>query len=311
MPEKTSAPGKIILLGEHAVVYGIPAVAVPLSTLRVTVSWQKLESGDFQIIARDLKNQDITLTPNLDNEQNPLTRIVSSVLAYYNQKLPSVRFEITSDLPIASGLGSGAAVSTALGRAVANSIGEDIPNAILNEMVYNVEKIHHGTPSGIDNTVIVYEQSIKYKKDEPIESLRVHTPFTVLVADTGVTALTHQAVGDVRKLYQANQQRIQSIFNEIDSIVVTAIDYIGRGQIKELGKLMYQNHKLLQKLTVSSPKLDHLVEVALSEGALGAKLSGGGRGGNMIALVEEDMIDTVGNALSSAGATRVFHTDIK
>lgn len=311
MSNQTSAPGKVILLGEHAVVYGIPAIAVPLSTLRVNVTWTKVDGNNFQILANDLKNKDIEVKSEVNNPDHPLTRIVLAVLDHYNAPPPSFCFEIKSDIPIASGLGSGAAVSTALGRAVARSIGLDIPNEILNQFVYDIEKIHHGTPSGIDNTVIVYEEAIKYVKDISIEPLKLHTPFTLLIADTGVTALTHESVGDVRRLYETDRDKIQGIFDKIQTIVKLAVDSIEHGKLEKLGQLMTSNHKLLQQLTVSSPQLDKLVDVAINAGSLGAKLSGGGRGGNMITLVHESKRDIIRDKLLQAGAVRVIQANVQ
>jgi len=311
MSNSTSAPGKIILFGEHAVVYGIPAIAIPLSSLRVYVDWMQTKDGKIEIIAHDINNKYKFLKPDLSDSDNPLTRIISAILTHFSCPTPSARFEIRSELPIASGLGSGAAVSTAIGRAVAQSIGYTISNDVLNNFVFEVEKIHHGTPSGIDNTVIVYERAIEYQKDKPIKPLIVHTPFVVLIADTGISALTHEAVGDVRKLYEADRQKTQKIFGSIQSIVTSSIESIKSGNYRQLGQLMTQNHHYLQQLTVSSSELDTLVNVAIENGALGAKLSGGGRGGNMIALVNQSDAENIQNKLLDAGALRVFKTTVR
>lgn len=311
MPNITSAPGKIILFGEHAVVYGIPAIAVPLLDLRVTVNWTQTNDNTLVIIGKDHNHKQILVDFDMDDLQNPLTSVISQVLKHYNAPTPSASIEIQSDIPIASGLGSGAAVSTALGRAIASISKHNIPTDVLNRIVFETEKIHHGTPSGIDNTVIVYEQAIKFIKHRPIEALTIRKPFSLIVADTGIPAPTHESVGDVRALYEADQQRIQGIFDVIGTIVHSAIDCIARGDIPQLGALMTQNHECLQELTVSSKELDALVHVALDQGALGAKLSGGGRGGNMIALVQNDMIEHITQHLIEAGATRVFSTLVK
>jgi mevalonate kinase len=311
MPNITSAPGKIILFGEHAVVYGIPAIAVPLLDLRVTVNWTPTDNNTLTVIGKDHNHKQVSIDFDMDDLQHPLTSVIRQVLHHYNAPTPSASIEIQSDIPIASGLGSGAAVSTALGRAIANISNYDIPADVLNHIVFETEKIHHGTPSGIDNTVIVYEQAIKFIKNYPIEPLTIHTPFSLIVADTGIPAPTHESVGDVRALYDADQHHIQTIFDEIGAIVDSAIDCIAQGDIPQLGSLMTQNHEYLQKLTVSSKELDKLVHVALDHGALGAKLSGGGRGGNMIVLVQNDMIEPISQHLIEAGAARVFSTLVK
>jgi mevalonate kinase len=305
MSIQTSASGKIILFGEHAVVYGIPAIAIPISSLRAYAT-VKPTNKPLTIIAEDLKNQDIKLTVDTQDSNNPLTKMITSIFAHFNIECPQIEITVKSDIPIASGLGSGAAVSSAVGKAVIQALGKTMPIEELNALVFEVEKIHHGTPSGIDNTVIVYERPVYFVKGREIEFLNIKTPFHIVVADTGKTALTHEAVGDVRKLYESNPDGIRSIFSEIEDVVQQAITCMNTGNIKRLGQLMDENHTYLQNLTVSSYELDKLVEAARQAGALGAKLSGGGRGGNMIALVEESAVSEIKSALKEAGAIRVF-----
>ena len=308
MIQQTSAPAKIILFGEHAVVYGVPAIAIPVSSLR---AYATIEASDepLTIITSDLKLDDLDLAIDLNNSENPLTKMVSLVLDHFNKaRKPYVKITLQSDIPIASGLGSGAAISTALGRAITKALQQDISDQTLNSLVYEVEKIHHGTPSGIDNTVIVFETPIYFIKDKISQHLDVKSPIHIIIADTGQTAFTHEAVGDVRKLHNTNPKSTKLILDKINTIVEQALICINTDNIPRLGHLMIENHQQLQELTVSSKKLDELVNVALDAGALGAKMSGGGRGGNMIALVEKTNIQPVKDALLQAGATRVFDT---
>ncbi|MBI5669915.1 MAG: mevalonate kinase [Chloroflexi bacterium] len=230
------------------------------------------------------------------------------VLARLRQSPPDVTIAIQSQIPIASGLGSGAAVSAALARAVCAALGQPLEAAALNEIVYEVEKIHHGTPSGIDNTVIVYEQPVYFVRQRPIETFVIARPFTLLIGDTGLGASTKVTVSDVRRLFETEIERIQPVLENIGRLVAQARQAIETGDLEQLGRLMTRNHGYLRALTVSSPELDRLVQAALDMGALGAKLSGGGRGGNMIALVTPDTQARVQDALLAAGATRVFET---
>jgi len=311
MNQQTSAPAKIILFGEHAVVYGVPAIAIPISSLRAYATIE-VSSEPLTIITSDLKIGERAIPVDLEDNLNPLIKMAALVLKYFGEvQKPSVKITLKSDIPIASGLGSGAAISTALGRAIATALYQDIPDKILNAMVYETEKIHHGTPSGIDNTVIVYETPIYFVKDKTIQHLNIKSPFHIIIADTGQTAFTHEAVGDVRKLHELDPIGTQIIFDKINSIVQQAMICITTGNIPQLGHLMTKNHWQLQKLTVSSTKLDNMVTAALDAGALGAKMSGGGRGGNMIALVEEANVQSVKDALRLAGATRVFDSVVK
>ncbi|MCA9913086.1 MAG: mevalonate kinase, partial [Anaerolineae bacterium] len=283
-----SAPAKIILCGEHAVVYGQPAIAVPVSSLRVTaeVSPNAPDQHGLNLVTTETMEQiRVILGENTTFPEHPLSLAAALALRHWQIDSPDFTITVKSSIPIGSGLGSGAAVSTAVIRALSLAIKRPIETVALNELVYEIEKLHHGTPSGIDNTVIVYEQPVYFVRGKPIERLSIGTPLHILIGDTGQTALTRVAVGDVRQLYDASPETIQPILDAIGAIVQKSRQAIESGDSVALGALMNQNHALLQQLTVSSPKLDTLVTATRNAGALGAKLSGGGRGGNMIALV--------------------------
>ncbi len=221
---------------------------------------------------------------------------------------------VQSTIPIASGLGSGAALAAALIRAVGQLAERPFDPETLNALVYEVEKRHHGTPSGIDNTVIVYEKPVYFQRISPtevlIETFPIARPFTLLVADTGQASPTRLAVGDVRRLYEAAPDRIGAIFTRIGDIVRAARRGIESGAVESLGPLMDENHALLRDLTVSSESLERLCQAARAAGAWGAKLSGGGRGGNLIALVSAERADSVADALRAAGAVNVIQTTV-
>ncbi|HUF00289.1 MAG TPA: hypothetical protein VMN99_13610, partial [Anaerolineales bacterium] len=139
---------------------------------------------------------------------------------------------------------------------------------------------------------------------------KVGEPFTILIAGTGIAAPTKESVGDVRRLWMDDRSRWETVFDKIGEISFTAHRAIEAGKWELLGELMNENHALLQTLTVSSPELDRLVEAARNAGALGAKLSGGGRGGNMIALVNDQIAETVSLALKEAGAKHTIITQL-
>lgn len=229
-----------------------------------------------------------------------------------------MNIKITSTIPIASGLGSGAAVTVASTRALASHLNHPMTDEEVNAFAYEIEKLHHGTPSGIDNTVITYAKPVYFVKGQPIETFTVGKPFTIVIGDTGISAPTKDSVGDVRKLWETDKEKWEGVFDKIGGIVNEARGVIEREKpvpgetdgMKELGELMDTNQTLLQALTVSSPELDGLVTAARKAGALGAKLSGGGRGGNMIALVEAGQAEAVVKSLKEAGAKSTIITQI-
>ena len=218
---------------------------------------------------------------------------------------------IRSTIPVARGLGSGAAVSVAIGRAVAKFMGHDLPREELSALAFEVEKLHHGTPSGIDNTVIAYEQPVYFVRGQPVTAFGVARPFRIAIADTGVVAPTKIAVGDVRRAWEAERVRYEALFDQIGAIARAARAAIERGDVEALGPLMNANHKLAREIGVSSPEIEALVDAALRAGAGGAKLSGAGRGGNVIALVSEEDPAKLVRALMDAGARRVIVTKVE
>jgi len=305
---RRSAPGKVILLGEHAVVHGRPAIAVPVTQVRATAALETAPPGSgLSIVASDL-NRSFSLSTASRDE--PLAAAARLALAHLASPEPDATATVRSTLPIASGLGSGAAVSTALIRALAAFLGHAPEPATINVLVFEVEKIHHGTPSGIDNTVIVYEQAVYFMRGRPIERLTVSTPFTLLVGDTGVPSPTKRAVTDVRWAWERDPAHYDALFDQIGDVTDEARRAIEIGDIEELGMLMTENHALLMEMGVSSPQLDDLVDAAQFAGALGAKLSGAGRGGNMIALAEDDLAEEIAQALREAGAQGVIRTRV-
>ena len=309
MTIEASAPAKIILFGEHAAVYGQPALAVPVSTLRAYAEVCPNPDGlrGLHIDAPDL-GQHLPVDIHAETVDNALALTAKLVLQALSAPPPDVTIVLRSQIPIASGLGSGSAVSTALARALCLAVGRSPDLATLNHLVYEVEKIHHGTPSGIDNTVIVYEQPVYFVRNQPLETFTLGAPLTLLIGDTGIGASTKIAVGDVRRLVETDAAATLPIIQAIGEISQMARAAIERGDIQAVGQLMTENHALLCRLTVSSAELDHLVVTARQAGAVGAKLSGGGRGGNMIALVHAENADDVVSALRQAGAVRVVKT---
>lgn len=305
----SSAPGKIILFGEHAVVYGRPAIAAPVHEVRACATVQPAPHGSgFRIEAVDIGRSFLLEAAPVDD---PLAAAVRLTLAHLGVPPPDAVCTLTSTIPIASGMGSGAATAAALCRAVAAYLGRTLDAAALSALVYEVEKLHHGTPSGIDNAVVSYDRPIFYVRDHPPVHLSVGAPLYIVIADTGVRSLTKTVVAHVRRGWERDPARYDALFDQIGDLVMEARRLIEDGRVQELGMLMDENHALLAALGVSSPALDALTEAARLAGALGAKLSGAGRGGNVIALVEEDMIDEVVRALEEAGAARTIRTVVE
>ena len=306
------APGKIILFGEHAVVYGQPAIAMPVSrvnaTARVTPNISAAP-GLVRIIAPD-----IGLDAPLDHlaEDHPLASAVRATLAKVTpHHTPAFTIQINSTIPISAGMGSGAAVTVAIIRALSAFLGQPLPESRISELAFEVEKIYHGTPSGIDNTVITFHKPVYFRKEMLPEILQVEKPTHWIVADSGEKTPTITTVAAVRDLYENNPQSYGEIFTQIGGIADAARPALINGDLLTLGRLMNENQAFLNSLQVSSAKLDGLCQAALDAGALGAKLSGSGRGGNMIALAAPKECDRISHALEAAGATQTIVTTLR
>lgn len=335
-----SAPGKLILCGEHAVVYGRPAIALPLAGVRARAEVVNAPRGTGVLFdAPDIGRAWLLASA----PDNPLSELVAGLLARLAPgREPDLRITVASDVPIASGMGSGAAIATAIVRALAAFFGAALTADEVSALVYGSERRFHGTPSGIDNTVVAFERAVWYQRttddgrsttdqedegsrsaervgDEPrslaggrpssvIEPVAIAAPFTLLVGDTGVRSATRLPVGDVRRRREADPARYDALFDNVAAVVVGVRAALAQGDIAALGGLLDRNHELLREIGVSSPALEQLVGAAREAGARGAKLSGAGWGGVMIALVDDAGRAAVRAALEDAGAARVLET---
>jgi mevalonate kinase len=303
-----SAPGKIILFGEHAVVYGRPALAAPVTQVQAAVTISAAPAQGIHILAPDIG---LEVEVSDLSQDHPLAAAINGVLSHLGISTPPpITIQVSSTIPVASGLGSGAAVSVAVIRALSGFLGLPLSDEQVSALAFEVEKLHHGTPSGIDNTVITYEKPVYFVKGQPVKILQPGAPFTLVIGDTGIAAPTKESVGDVRRLWEADTARMERIFDEIGALAGEAKECLVSGKWQALGKLMDANHALLRDLTVSCAELERLVETARLSGALGAKLSGGGRGGNMLALVEKENAPVVAEALRKVGAKRTIITRV-
>ena len=304
------APGKVILFGEHAVVYGWPAVAVPVLDVQATAAVEDaLPRSGITIVADDLKR-----TFNLFDapRDDPLRVIVSATLSRLGVGMRvDLKITVSSTIPIARGMGSGAAVSTAIVRALAQHVGGWLTSRAVSDLVFETEKIYHGTPSGIDNTVIAFGKPVYFVKDKTVDIFWVGEPFQLVIGDTGITSPTRVAVRDVRAAWEQDRERYGEIFEEIGTLAHMGREAIESGDAEVMGQLMNANQKLLRLLGVSSPELEGLIEAARQGGAWGAKLSGAGRGGNMIAVVTPETAGKVSMMLRMAGAKNVIVTEVR
>lgn len=303
--------GKIILLGEHSVVYGRHAIAAPIPlNIRATVKPQR-EHIDLMIPRWGVEMR-LSEPERCISSLHASITLIAERLGVADR---GMRVDVVPRVPRANGLGASAALAVAVIRAMAHCFGVAISEREISNLAFDCEKIAHGTPSGIDNTLATFGRPILFRKDgrsarAEIRDLATPQPIPVIIGLSGVATLTMQTVGNVRAAWEKNPQRYETIFSQIDELALAGVEALRKGDIAELGELMNIDHGLLNALQVSSWEIEELVEIARRNGALGAKLTGGGGGGAMIAVAEPDNTQSIASAMRAAGYN-TFITEIR
>ena len=302
--------GKIILLGEHSVVYGHHAIAAPIG-LSVRAKVTRAQSAGDPVIA----DWDGAGTAREPISADISHRVAALITGRLGVPAAGLRVDVFSDVPRASGLGASAAFAVAVIRAMASCFDMQISDDEVSSLAFECEQIVHGTPSGIDNTVATFGRPVLFRKTgapagHEIRDIFMPNPIPIVIGLSGVRSFTSHTVGLVRRKWQENPKRYDAIFSQIDGLVLAGVDALRRGDIPELGELMNINQGLLNALQVSSPEIEELVFIARRAGALGAKLTGGGGGGAMIAVAEPGGAERIRAAMGLAGYT-TYLTEIR
>ena len=289
---------KLILVGEHAVVYGKPAIALPFSLLEVKSI--VVPSHDEITIASDYYQGRLI---DLPTKLQGLGVCIEATLKTLQLPLKGVHIEICSTIPIGRGLGSSAAIAIALVRSLFSFAGRVVSQEELMRLVHIAETYAHGRPSGIDMACASSDSPIWFQKEKPVEPIQIRKPLFFVVADTGRIGDTHAAVEGVREKYETNRVQTEQAINQLEEITRETREALSKGDLDLLGKLLDLAQGELVELGVSDVGLNHLVNTARIKGALGAKLTGGGRGGCMLALArDEKHAKILADALMKAGA---------
>ncbi len=298
--------GKIILFGEHAVVYGKRAIAAPVP-LAVHARVVDTDKGVWIVMPRWGMEQRLHADPK---NRSAIEEIGALILEKLGLSDRNMRIEVYSEIPRAMGLGGSAAVAVAIIRALDLHYELNLSDEDVNRYAYLAEQVAHGTPSGIDNTVATYGRPIIYRAGSPpqIEELYFKEPIRFVIGITGSESLTAKTVARVRAARDKNRPVIDRVFKGIDALTGQALAAIKKHDLELLGDLMNVCHGLLNSLQVSSWELEELIQIARENGALGAKLTGGGGGGSMIALVPENA-ERVIQAMN-AGGYQAFEVSI-
>ena len=301
--------GKVILFGEHFVVYGMPAIAAAINDITTAT----VEKADiFQLV--DNRPETPGYKKKKAGEQAESTKKILEFMKIDTKANP-IKITLGGNLMAASGVGASAASCTAIARALSGYFKLNLSDEKINEIAYEGEKGYHGTPSGIDNACSTFGGLIWYKKNldgglNTIDKMKIRQPVEVVVANTGITSDTKVVVSDIAQNRKSNPEKFDRIFKSAEDLIVDAKKSLEAFDLKRVGELMNKNHALLQEMGASCKELDFLVDNALKNGAYGAKLTGTGRGGLMIALTPgKELQERVANELKKTGF-KVFVTKI-
>lgn len=328
---QTHAYGKLILLGEHFVVYHVPALVGAVSDYTDCHVQLIPVVGDASSAANEQQQQP-QQKPGLEIIDHrpavPLYKVqkadegkeaVALVLKHMSvdfERQYKVRCTFGGTLTCVSGIGASAAQVVSLARALSYALRRAMTEDEINMAGYEGEKGYHGTPSGIDNTAATFGGLLQYQRDAnggaPVfHKFALSEPIRIVYASTGITASTTKVVNDVRDKRESDPAWFDALLQQYITLVGSAETALLQSDMKALGDCMNQNHALLQELTVSCPELDDLVDAARHAGAIGAKMSGTGRGGLMMALTPTvELQQTVAAALTAAGAPQVWQTTL-
>lgn len=296
-----AAHAKAILFGEHAVVYGAPAIAIPIHELAAEARVESAATGIR--IESELFSGKATAAPA---RLQPVITAIRASLAHVGRTEAGVKVQILSAIPHSRGLGSSAAVAAAVARAVADWADTSLSVPELYDIVQQAERVAHGKPSGLDARAVTADGTIRFDFGV-VSPVRTGARFNFVLADSGIAGSTAEAVGEVRTRRAQDPEGIEALLTRLAEISEGAIELLSAGDHVQVGWRMDEAHELLQGIGVSSAVLDSLVDAAKQAGALGAKLTGGGIGGCIIALSRSpEHAEELASVLREAGAPRTW-----
>jgi mevalonate kinase len=301
---KTSAPGKCILFGEHAVVYNHPAIAMAIS-LNSTCEIQEGTNDKLQIILKNY-NQSFEFSNlndlglNFPSQYNQIRFCLVDFQENFDLNLENIKITIASSLFPNSGLGSSASIAVALVTALNEFYKLNLEREKISDIAFEMEKIVHGTPSGIDNTICTFGNMIYYEAGK-FRSLIIPHELKFLVSYTNIEHNTKEAIDKIKYLKNKNPKQTELFLNKIGEITREAEKELLNGNLSRIGKLMNRNQNLLTTLKVSNKTISEITTLALRKGAFGSKLTGAGLGGCVITLGKESVLNNLSSLLKTKG----------
>ena len=287
---------KIILIGEHSVVYGYPAIAIPLKKIEIECTIEEAKSNFFY------------------DETDTLSVAIFTALKYLKKENVKIKYKITSQIPQKRGMGSSAAVSIAAIRAIFNYFRENLEDELLEKLVNTAEIVAHKTPSGLDAKTCLSDKAIRFVKNKGFSYINLNLDAYLVIADTGIYGNTGEAIQNVKNLgskAELSLKKLGRLTDEMTRILTGNIENkeekIRREKISKIGEIMTAANTELGKLNITIEKTELFVKMAIENGAAGAKISGGGLGGCVIALAENlEIMEKVKDGFTKCGAENIW-----
>ena len=300
------ASGKVILLGEHAAVYDKHVLALPIETAITARVAERAAGVKISIPEWDVQQEWLPGQPL----PSSAAAIVSLIMEKFGVGSHGFDLHIHSRIPAAMGLGSSAALAVAVIRAFDNLLRRKMSDVEVDKLAFECERLAHGTPSGIDNNIATYGEPVLYSKGSSTRTKPLALAETppLVVAASGIKGNTKDMVAGVRFRYERNRELYGTIFDEIDEISVAGSVALREGDYEQLGSLMNVCQGFLNAIEVSTPELEKMIDIARKCGAVGAKLTGAGGGGSIVALCPGKE-NNVSQALQDAGYQIIRMTD--
>lgn len=287
MKSKASAPGKVILFGEHFVVYGVKTILCAINK-RITITAEKIEEEKI-IIKSNIGN--LILEPN-----KPISEINSPLKPFYylankmiQNQITGIEIIVESDIPLGVGLGSSSACCVAGAAAVSRLFEETSKEKIL-ELAIEAEKTIFQNTSGADCTVCTYGGIMEYDKKQGFTKIESEPNFHLVIANSNIEHSTESVVAEVKQFKEENEVEFSNLCNDESKLVEDVLQLLKNNNNKELGQKIIQNQKYLETIGVSNKKLRDMIKVG-QKSSFGAKITGAGGGGCIFALVDESNLE--------------------
>lgn len=273
---------KIILMGEHSVVYGEPAIALPLPDVKLTVTIKSTSEGGQQIKSRYFEGP----VSQMPSKMAGVQQLITSLVHHFNGENDQWVMIISSQLPAERGMGSSAATAIAIVRAFFDLYEKKLERKQLLQLANIEEEVTHRSPSGLDAATVSSTSPLYFVKGQAGKPLKMSLQATMVIADTGVKGATKEAITTVKHELATNPEIAKNHIHHLGKLVDLTKGYLSRNEVMSLGIALNSAQEDLAALKVSDEHLDRLIAAANHNGALGAKLTGGGRGGCMFAITK-------------------------